>query len=548
MTTLVIDTFAGVDGTTLGGRTPDTQGSAWVQITGDGVDFQISSNQLAAFQSGGQTAAVATGNDGGTSAYAIVRRLNPNTSVATCCVAVTDGDNLIGIRQVTATQIRLLKRVAGTLTDLITHSTSAVGEWLKVEREGSTVRLYTGGTGTTPGTWTQLGIDQTVTDHATEVRQGVGSWPSCILHQTISDWESGSLSAGPTTYTLNAEPVTLTISVGDAGMVVSRLLNAAPVGVAVSVADASMSRTKTLTAEPVAVLVAVGDAALTVSRHLSADPVGLTVSVSPATFARQRVLSADPVAVTVSPAGATLTVSRVLRADPVNLSVTVFPVQDLPGEKVLSADAVAVAVDVANATLAVGHALLADPVGVTVGVADASLNRHWTVVAAPVSITAAVAPASFVRHRVLVADPVTVSVQVAPASMWVPGGELILSADPLSITVVVFDATFTRVQEGVIVKFSGTGNVIAASQAYPFHELAEVGVTIWGNFTGTVTLEGSPDNGTTWVTLPANAGLISATGANTNFRGWVFTPLLRARMTGGQPGDTWNVAVWSPKL
>ncbi len=121
-----------------------------------------------------------------------------------------------------------------------------------------------------------------------------------------------------------------------------------------------------------------------------------------------------------------------------------------------------------------------------------------------------------------------------------------LSADLITYTVTAFSASIDYIGAGFNVKFSGTGNTIATSKAYPYNGASEVGVVIWGNFTGTVTMETSPDGGTTWVVLPAKSGSVSSTGANVALSAWVFGQLIRARMSGGNPSDTWNVSVFSP--
>lgn len=111
-------------------------------------------------------------------------------------VRLVDRQNCIGylLGGVGAAGRRLSKIVAGTQTDLIT-SQGVSGEWIKVEAEGTSIRLYEGGTGATPS-WTQVGSDQTVSDFSTETSQGLAlndggtgdlAW--------LDDFEAGALAA-----------------------------------------------------------------------------------------------------------------------------------------------------------------------------------------------------------------------------------------------------------------------------------------------------------------------------------------------------------------
>ena len=85
-------------------------------------------------------------------------------------VRVTDQDNYVGAGNTTSSTRTMRSRIAGTLSTLVSFSATA-HEWLKVEAEGDTFRVFTGGTGADP-TWTQQGTDQTVSG-MTGTRQGL---------------------------------------------------------------------------------------------------------------------------------------------------------------------------------------------------------------------------------------------------------------------------------------------------------------------------------------------------------------------------------------
>lgn len=118
---------------------------------------------------------------------------------------LTDNNNFVGARIYgTGTSgRRLTETYLGTEYDLVTTQ-GAANEWVKVECQGSTARLYLGGTGGTPS-WTQSGTDQTISGSTTEQRQGVTSdLRSTDTTVWIDDFEAGSLSSG---VSVNAELV-----------------------------------------------------------------------------------------------------------------------------------------------------------------------------------------------------------------------------------------------------------------------------------------------------------------------------------------------------
>lgn len=110
------------------------------------------------------------------------------------CSRLVDESNFIAYRLggTGAAGRRLTKNVAGTLTDLIT-SQGVDEEFIKVKCSGNTVTFWQGGTGGAPS-WTQVGTDQTVSDHNTETSQGFVVSTSGSAEQW-DDFEAGALAS-----------------------------------------------------------------------------------------------------------------------------------------------------------------------------------------------------------------------------------------------------------------------------------------------------------------------------------------------------------------
>jgi len=130
--------------------------------------------------------------------YAIHRSKLLGSSLPDSFVAcrLADTNNFIGWRLFGsgAAGRRLSKRVSGTITDLIT-SQGVDKEWIKVEVEGSTARLYEGGTGASPS-WTQVSTDQTFSDDTTTTTQGLMISNVYGAAGWIDDFEAGVLGGG----------------------------------------------------------------------------------------------------------------------------------------------------------------------------------------------------------------------------------------------------------------------------------------------------------------------------------------------------------------
>lgn len=177
-------------------------GGAWTRLDGVAGAAVVHDTDALRSLSTTRTAYVCT-DQGSANQYVIHKCVYfgtglPNSMV---CNRLVDSNNGIGWRLAGtgSSGRRLSKVVSGTVTDLIT-SQGVSGEWIKTEISGTTAKMYEGGTGLTPGTWNQVGTDQTVSDFSTETSQGVLIASNTALNW-IDDFEAGALGSGATTYT-----------------------------------------------------------------------------------------------------------------------------------------------------------------------------------------------------------------------------------------------------------------------------------------------------------------------------------------------------------
>ena len=189
------DDFTGTSGDDLSTRTgwtKATDGAVKISIFTSGVEASVGSG------GGGSGATVYTCTDqGGANQYTQQKVLNFSGKENNfLCVRLVDKDNFIAWRLfgTGGAGRRLSKKVSGTITDLIT-SQGVDDEFVKVEADGNTIKLFEGGTGASPS-WTQVGSDQTVSDHNTETTQGY------VVEDTAGDafyddFEAGVLGAAP---------------------------------------------------------------------------------------------------------------------------------------------------------------------------------------------------------------------------------------------------------------------------------------------------------------------------------------------------------------
>jgi hypothetical protein len=111
--------------------------------------------------------------------WARSKSLSSDNRDAHMCVRLVDRANFIGWSNYGTGSLgnRLRKRVSGTLTDLV-QSQGTDEYWYRVKAEGNTLSLWeaSGSEPTDPTedtNWTQVGTNQTVTDHNTETDCGV---------------------------------------------------------------------------------------------------------------------------------------------------------------------------------------------------------------------------------------------------------------------------------------------------------------------------------------------------------------------------------------
>lgn len=124
-------------------------------------------------------------------------------STAFLAVRLVNASDLIGynLAGTGSAGRRLSKIVSGTVTDLIT-SQGVSAEWIRVKADGDTISFWQGGTGSEPSdpeadtNWTQIGLDQTVTDHQTEVSCGVAITTTTQSTEWLTSFRASAIGGG----------------------------------------------------------------------------------------------------------------------------------------------------------------------------------------------------------------------------------------------------------------------------------------------------------------------------------------------------------------
>ena len=185
------DDFTGTDGALLEDRT------GWALAKDGAYSAEITTNYLGmATNGGGSGASEWTCTDQGSSNQYVqaldVRFLTIYEGVF-LCVRKSDSDNFIAYHLAGsgAAGARLCKRATGTLTDSIVTTQGGADYGFKIECEGTTVRFYRD----TGGGFSQVGTDQTITDHQTETGAGFVYDDTSIggLVRKFDDFENGTV-------------------------------------------------------------------------------------------------------------------------------------------------------------------------------------------------------------------------------------------------------------------------------------------------------------------------------------------------------------------
>jgi hypothetical protein len=206
-----VDTFTDTGGTALGSHTPDT-GTAWTLAEGSTQVFFIADSGTEVRRASGATQALMWSDDLGSADHLTIARTPDQAfdaldSLQTVCVRATDRNNHIGWRWhgTGATGSRVTKWAAGSSSDIILVTGASTGlrhGWIKVEAEANEIRLYHGGTGSSPS-WSLMGsVSESFNNSVT--RQGLSkNRGDASLIAWLTQYEASSLG-GSTTPTLSA--------------------------------------------------------------------------------------------------------------------------------------------------------------------------------------------------------------------------------------------------------------------------------------------------------------------------------------------------------
>lgn len=199
ITTDFQDSFTEASDTDLASHTPDT-GTGWTEEVG-AANYAIVASATNTLNTNNTGPGVYVGDDissANMGVYFKSKVLSSANSNSIAGINIVDASNGIGFRLAGtgASGSRLTNRLVGVNYDLILRQ-GVDEEWIGIQRiDSSTVQFYEAGTGASPGTWNQLGTDQTVTDHNTEVSHGIivkdagGEW--------LDNWYAGPYAVAST--------------------------------------------------------------------------------------------------------------------------------------------------------------------------------------------------------------------------------------------------------------------------------------------------------------------------------------------------------------
>ncbi len=271
-------------------------------------------------------------------------------------------------------------------------------------------------------------------------------------------YQDGATADGPT-YTLSADPASLTLTGTEAALSVGRVLSAEPAILALAGTDASLVASRVLAAEGASLVLTATDATLTVSRVLQTEPASLTVATTDAALVVSRRLNAEAATLTLAGQDAVLSVSRSLAAEGATITLTGTGA-DLVAGRVLAAEPAILTLASTDASLVYtpdggpDYTLVAEAETITLAGTDAVLVVHRRLEAEPATLTLAGADAALTVSRVLAADAAVLTLAGAAAGLRL---SRVLAADPATLTLAGTAATLTY--SGAVIPARLTGSL-----------------------------------------------------------------------------------------
>lgn len=183
-----VDTFDGAGAVTNLESWAPSGGGAWTLGSGTAGGIKVKTN---GFIYANDLSHYECTNQGSADHYIIFRyNLSGDVSNNAACVRLLGQDNWVGV-MVDGSNKYLKKKISGVSTTLNSEAGLSL-EWLKVEAFGTIIKWFKGGNAATPGAWTQIGSDYTVTNFSTETSQGLYS-SSSIVTDWVDYFEAGAL-------------------------------------------------------------------------------------------------------------------------------------------------------------------------------------------------------------------------------------------------------------------------------------------------------------------------------------------------------------------
>jgi len=272
--------------------------------------------------------------------------------------------------------------------------------WYRMEAEGTTYRIFSGGNGATPGTWSQIGSDQTGATTSTTstsmgfVNQLFGSGTKLYARNI----EAGVLGGGGTT--VSAVTESLQVSTGQASISLDQAIEAALRNLSLSTGHGVVSLDRTLGANVEAIhlrtnqagvaadssfsasvqsiLVGTFAASTSTGTQLSATLQGIALTTNQVQVIRDTALSAVAQEATLTTQPANVVLGASIGAASQDIALSTFMAQVIR-DIALSADSQGMEIHTDPANVTLGSAIAGDSQGINLTTFQSGIELEVTI-------------------------------------------------------------------------------------------------------------------------------------------------------------------------
>lgn len=362
------------------------------------------------------------------------------TQTSWLCALRIDGanDNCVGwwLAGTGASGLRMVKSVSGSETNLESHQ-GVSDSWYKVEASGDQYSLWSGGSGATPGTWSQLGSDQTVTNAevpTTTTNIGFRRISTPYNINFLQNFEAGALAAAG----VGVDNLILQTG-GDNLLLQSGTTDVLLLQSSTSLEVTTNLETLTLTEQ---------QASVALDANVDAGPASLTLTEQQAAVALDANVDAGPATLTLTEHQASISLDANVDAGPATLTLTEQTASiDLSG-------ALNVPANVATLTLTEQPATITLDCNVTTNVATLTLTELSASIASDDNVSANTASLTLTELQASVSLDANVDASTTALTLTPIAAAISLDCNVATNTAAL---TLTELQANI-----GTGSWVAA--------------------------------------------------------------------------------------